>query len=398
MRLRSCDWTIVVIALATLTGCGDDAVDTGAGDASSDAGAADATKDTAACAPLPKQTIVDPPESDEVVVEGDPGSALGIFDPSLVYPAGAPGGALSYSSVPAQNDIRTRIALSNDKGASWHFAAEANTPTDVTIDCDGKTCTGRLIDEVSSLLLDPDDPAPARRWKLFTHRYLVMGQSTLRYELGHIALFTAPAPEGPWSGATKLLGWPSSSKLSSEGATTLTTSIPALADCVVLSEPGSLWIPGGGGAPSSVDLALTCIHPIGAGVGIRVELLRSVDHAVSFQHVATLVRADQAGCFGSTSPRISAPGLFSSGGHEYLVVSPEVEGVGYQGCLTLAIENIATGGVARTPVRFLAAPGGRFSGACAYAEGASPSGYLMPQAFLGTSRPFRIFRSKLGAP
>ncbi|MDB4993990.1 MAG: hypothetical protein JWM74_1422, partial [Myxococcaceae bacterium] len=157
-------------------------------------------------------------------------------------------------------------------------------------------------------------------------------------------------------------------------------------------------IPPSGGGPSSIDLALTCIHPIGASVGIRVELLRSIDHAASFQHVTTLVRADQAACLGTTSPRISAPSLFFSGGHEYLVVSPEVEGAGYQGCVTLAIENIAKGGVARTPVRFLAAPGGRFSGACAYAEGASPSGYLMPQAFLGTPRPFRIFRSKLGAP
>ena len=71
-------------------------------------------------------TEVDPASTPELAIIGDPGSPLGIFDPSLVYPAGAPGGALSYSTVLTQEAVHTRIALSADAGATWTFLSDAN--------------------------------------------------------------------------------------------------------------------------------------------------------------------------------------------------------------------------------------------------------------------------------
>jgi hypothetical protein len=49
----------------------------------------------------------------------------------------------------------------------------------------------------------------------------------LRYDLGHIALQTAPAPEGPWSEAAVAIGWAFSSPFSSEGAGLLLGDVPS---------------------------------------------------------------------------------------------------------------------------------------------------------------------------
>ena len=98
------------VAVLTLTlGCGSsggDAKDAAVGDGAAldavmvDAGAVvDAAPADAArsCVDdLPAPVLVDPAVAPELAVVGDPGSAAGIFDPSVVYPLGAPGGAMSF--------------------------------------------------------------------------------------------------------------------------------------------------------------------------------------------------------------------------------------------------------------------------------------------------------------
>ena len=362
-----------------------------------------ALPDASPCAPLPALSAVDPAGTPELVVAGDPGSPLGIFDPSPIYPAGAAGGAMSYSSVSATNDIRTRIAVSSDAGATWQYLADANASSPQTVDssdaaaCPGGTCSGRFISEVSSLAFDPFDPDAGRRWKLYTHSYLVLGADVLRYDYGFIAEAVAASPAGPWSTQRKLVGWTSTSPVSSTGATLLSTSLPELADCLALTEPGVLVLPGG-----ALDLSLGCVSLDGGAPRIRVVLLRSADHGASFQFLRTLLSSEDARCLGSPEGRINAADLFFAGGHEYVSVTPD-SASGYHGCLVLPIDDPVSGAVRRSAaggpvaVRRLDAPG-RFTGACSYAEGATALGYVVPIAFLGEARPFRMFRTGLAAP
>ena len=350
---------------------------------------------------LPAPVLVDPARTAELAVVGDPGSPTGIFDPSVVYPLGAPGGAMSYSSVTSTASIRTRIALSGDRGVTWTYVADANAVAALTIPstdaaaCPGGTCTGNLINEVSSLLIDPLDPDPARRWKLITHRYLVLPPTTLRYDYGHIALATAPEPQGPWTTPTPLIGWPSTSTFSSAGAATTTTGL-GLPDCLVLTEPGAFL------RGAEIDLVVGCVAVVGGAPQIRMELLRSTDHARTFTRVRTLLNAADAACLGEPgSARLNAGELFTSGGQEYLIATPEVTGQGYRGCVVMPIDDPVTGAVRRGPTgapvvlrRFTAA---RFTGACSYAEGTT-TGYLVPIAFLDQPRVFRIFKSGQLAP
>ena len=348
-------------------------------------------------------TLVDPAATPELTIVNEPGSPMGIFDPSMVYPSGAPGGAMSYSSVTAKDAIRTRIAVSQNAGATWTWVADANqvepttlSSTDMNV-CPGGTCSGNLINEVSSLIIDPDEPDASRRWKLFTHRYLVTTAQSLERRYGYIALYTAPKPDGPWIGPENAIGWDSETPLSSMGAGTNVTQIPALADCLAMSEPGALWVPGVG-----IDLALGCVY-FKNGISIRIERLRSTDHGKTFKHLAKLLDADDAACLGISASRINAAELFFTGGKEYLIATPETESEGYRGCYVFPIDDPISGLVSRDAqgkpvvVRKIDNPDKRFSGACSYAEGAP--GYLVPIAFLNEPpKLFRTFRTNIMAP
>lgn len=340
------------------------------------------------------------PATDEVLVAGDPGAAMGIFDPSIVYPESAAGGAMAYSAVPTQETIRTRIALSDDHGATWTYVAELNTPEPVTIvssdtsECPTGACSGNLISEVSSLVHDADDPDASRRWKLFAHRYLVGPGAALHYRIGSIALQTAPDPRGPWTAPAKLLGWTSPSDHSSSGVTLNVSTLSRTSDCLALTEPGALWLTG------ELRLALGCVYLVGATPRIRIELFRSADHAGSWQWVSTLLRPEDAACL-APGASINAAELFLHGGVAYVAATPSDE-AGYHGCVVFEIEDLAAGRVRRDAkgsafvTRTITPDPPRFSGACSFAGAAG--GYAMDVAFIGDPRPFRIIRTGIAAP
>ena len=359
-------------------------------------GGADA--DAGAVARCPATSAVS--TTDEVLVVGDPGAAMGIFDPSIVYPESATGGAMAYSAVPTQETIRTRIALSDDHGATWTYVAEPNLPEPATIassdssECPSGACSGNLISEVSSLVYDADDPDASRRWKLFAHRYLVGPGVALHYRIGTIALQTAPQPQGPWTAPQKLLGWTSPSDHSSSGVTLNVSTLSQTSDCLALTEPGALWLPG------VLELALGCVYLDGSTPRIRIELFRSADHAGSWQWVSTPLRPEDAACL-TAGASINAAELFAHGGTTYLAATPSDE-AGYHGCLIFEIDDIATGRVRRDAkgaafvARTITPDPPRFAGACAFSGGAG--GLAMGVAFIGDARPFRIIRTGIAAP
>lgn len=317
----------------------------------------------------------------ELTVAGET-AVMGIFDPSLVYPAGASAGAMAYSSVPDQETIRTHLAVSSDQGATWTLAGEANQPEAATLpssdatECPGGACSGKLISEVPSLIFDADEPDPNKRWKLFAHRYLVGAGVALHYRIGTIALQTAPAPNGPWTAPQKLLGWTSPAAYSSDGAAVNITTLPGSAqDCLALTEPGAVWLPG------TIDLAVGCVYLDGGAAHIRVELLRSVDHAAHWTSLGTLVRASDLGCAPATD--VNAPDLFAHDGVEYVAVTPS-DSASYHGCLVFPIAN---GAIAATPTEIYAGTG--FTGACSYAE---QTGYAIDVGHFDQSVRFHIQR------
>ncbi len=334
-----------------------------------------------------------------IAISGDSGSALGIYDPSIVAPPGTSTILMSYSSVPAQNQVFTRLAASTDLGATFNYVVDINAPAPLSIPCSAGICSGSLVHEVSSLVADPDDPDASRRYKVFTHSYMVIGQNTLHYEYGQLSLFTAPMPTGPWSPRSGVIGWSSDSSFSSQGAAMLTSQIPQLADCVALTEPGALIRPG-----ASLDLAVGCVFPQSGAGQIRIELLRSVDHGATFQYVARLLDPDEARCLGSSYNHFNAADLFTAGGNEYLLASPE-DNTGYRGCVVVQVVDPVTGTLSRTatgalnPTRILGPAGTRPTGACAYAEGASAAGYLAEVGFFDQPPPlFRMFKTGITAP
>jgi hypothetical protein len=312
-----------------------------------------------------------------------------------VYPEGATGGIMAYSAVPTQETIRTHIAASTDHGATWTFAVEANTPEATSIassdptECPTGTCTGNLISEVSSLIYDADEPDAAKKWKLFAHRYLVGAGVALHYRLGTIALQTAPAPNGPWTAPQKLIGWTSPSAYTSTGVATNITTLPGTAgDCLVLTEPGAIWLPG------VIDLAVGCVYPAGTGASIRIELLRSTDHAATWSSVGTLLKAEDAACLSST-PSLNGADLFASNGVEYVAATPS-NASGYTGCLVFALEagQVKRDAMGRAIVS-RAITAGQFEGACTFADG---TGYALDVGFFQDARPFRIFAPAITTP
>jgi hypothetical protein len=387
-----------------------DATSAGPEAGTGDAAALDAGADgDATCPNLPSVTLV-PSTSSPLVVQGDPGSELGIYDPSLVYPKGAGGGVLSYSTV-APNSVHTRIATSTDLGASFQYAAEPNEVTPVTVTtsdpafCDAGSCSvdGVLWHEVPSIVADPTDTTAP--YKLFVHSYVsAQGGAALRRDWGYIGMQTATTPTS-WSTEQKLLGWQSDATLSTSGVTQVLTDIAELHDCVAFTEPGAIVTDLG------LDLALSCASSPAPGVvEIRVVLLRSTDHAQTFSFVSTLVSAGDFACLDGVQPQILGPDLFTVAGTEYVVVSPlgpvsSTDAGGYRGCLTIPIADAGAGSIARAPggapsvVSWIESTDGRFTGPCTYAEGATAIGQIVPMQFADQAQPwFRILPTTVPEP
>lgn len=347
-----------------------------------------------ALAACPAPTLVPVAAAPSLAVAGDLGSTSGLFDPSVVYPSGAAGGAMAYSSVPDQHSIRTRIALSADRGRTWTFVAEPNRPELAVLpssdpaECPTGACVGWLLSEVASLITDPTDPDPAARWKLYAHRYLVEGNHRLHYRLGTITVQTAPAPQGPWSAPRKLFGLPSPSPYTLSGVQVNASRLAGLGDCLALTEPAALW------RPDRIDLAMGCVYQDpDRGPMIRVVRVRTFDHGRTWLGLGTMLRPGDADCLPGATPgaSVNAADLFlGDDGAEY--VSASASDPGYHGCAFYKVADPSTGQLERGPdgaprvLLTIAPTSGQFSGACS----TSSIGTLWSVGFFDSAKPFRV--------
>jgi hypothetical protein len=324
-------------------------------------------------------------------------NAAGLIDPSLYYPLGADAGLMTYTTVPDMAHVHIAIAASSDRGATWKYLGDVTKATPTTV-----PEPGQMVDESSSLVVDAADPDPNRRLKVFAHHYF-FGTSQA-FQLGYLAMYTAPVPEGPWS-ETKLFGWDASGM--AEGAVydiNTDPKLPELHDCFAVAEPGALARPDG-----TIDLAVSCPVVIPGPDTIDVRLLRSRDHGATWSFVSKLLTSQDGTSLGSSVPKINGADLFFANGAYHVVVSPEGPvdapggpGSGYRGCLVLPIADLERGAVARcngAPVVEAAYRGRdrQFVGACSAAEGAS-IGMMIPVPDFAFSDPFRVFAADAPLP
>lgn len=346
-----------------------------------------------------------------VTVTGDT-SALGIIDPSVAYAQDASSGLMTYTAVPSLDGVHIAIADSTDHGATWRYVADVTDSAPITITttddsiCGAASCAGKLVYESSSLIVDPSDPNPGHRLKVFAHAYFFNTDRHL--EIGYIAMDTASTPQGPWT-ETKLFGWDSSSPLSNTGVAYDVSTDPGLTglhDCVIVGEPGAVVRPSG-----TIDLALSCPVAYNDGTStVDIRLLRSDDHGATWTFVATMLTPDDATALGATSKEINGADLFFAGGTYHLIATPtgpvDFPGGtddGYRGCVVVPVEDLDAGTVSRcggepiVEASYLGQPG-QFVGACSADVGASADGMLIPVPDLNASVPFQLFASKLPIP
>jgi hypothetical protein len=337
-----------------------------------------------------------------VVVNGDPSPPpnpnSGIFDPSVLRLAS---GELwmSYSAVSYYNnassqlvqDVGIRLASSSNGGTTFNYVTTLASPgpatvTDATLTaCGALTCAGRWVYETSWLIDDSTDPNPARRYKLFAHKYFLNPASTPAtfYYLGAIVMWTASAPNATWSTETSLLGWnftpPELTPLR-----VLNALNPALAGCIVFAE-GTASVRSGG-----IDFAFACPEPVGNQFPQKIVLIRTLDHANMFQYVATLLGPADAPV-GVT--HFSAPALLATPGTAPVLIATPVRATGgtYDGCMVFPIANDASGELFRTvtgPVSILSTPSsGLMGGACTYDRNLGPRGILQNSVVLAPGAP-----------
>lgn len=354
----------------------------------------------------------------EVSVAGTPGLA-GIFDPA---PMSDDAGHLwmSHSTVrPSPHStagaplfqVRTRIASSPDKGATWSdIGVDPNAFEDADLQVpnpNGGTLWATWRFEVSRLLHDPFDPDPARRWKLPWHRLLAVAggaEGAPHFETGWIGLSTAPDPGGPWSPERKLvtgvgyddaidayLGAPEH-MLHKEYS-----GMAELGGCAFFSEPGVL------ARQEGIYMSLLCAR----ASSHKIVLLRWNHEMTTVEYLGdALVDADAAAFQedGEVFEGFSASELVETAQAVYLMVTPWVAPPqAYRGCLAFRVADLATATVERkdgAPVlveRVTGVPGS-FHGACGWDEAATASGILLSQLGSDPAAPYHMFATHLVLP
>ncbi len=344
-----------------------------------------------------------------ISISGD-NSPSGIYDPSILNDGCTVW--MSYSSVDYHQqsgnlvqDVGVKLARSDDGGASFSYVTTLGTPQATTVHdtnsgdpvCGTATCSGRWVYETSWLIDDSGDPQPTRRYKLFAHKYFLYPPSAAaakatHYELGSIVMWTAPSPDGAWSGETSLLGWDlTPPELVPQ--INVNTIDPALASCLVVAE-GAASVRG-----STLDFAFACPYLNASTIPQKIVLLRSTDHAASFSYVGTPLQAADAATFGADY--FSAPSLLPRDDSAPVLFATPVKAGIYSGCVVFPFADENAGTLTRdqhgAPVmlKTILPLAGDFGGACAWDRGLDATGVLLNEANANATPIFSVYATQV---
>ena len=350
-----------------------------------------------------------------------PAGSGGIFDPSLADTKPGQRAWMSYSVVdpsprwPDKNTrtITTRLAYSDDRGASWTDLGKVINPVSEPPGSDAQSWNN----EVSSLLFDPYAPTSAR-WKLFWHHYLYINNKG-RFQHGWIGYKEAATPpELASAPEVKLFVGRAYSKDNDDrsGSTGSPVAGAPLFDlhqlnhdldrCVAPSEPSAI------ASESGIYVALSCYQPkapgplamlMGGAVPI-VSLLKcdapcQPSHAGAWRYVAKLLTPDDAQAAGFD--KYTASDLFTQNGKYYLMVSPTSNkpwSSAYNGCHIFRFSSIDNGqlesdGGHPTIIKRIQGNPNTFNGACTYAQAVTVSGFLYGEIKMNKQPYFQIFQT-----
>jgi hypothetical protein len=258
--------------------------------------------------------------------------------------------------------------------------------------------------EVPTLALDPSDPDPGGRWKLFAHYYFWAPGRDRMVDYGWIVMRAAAGPAGDWSADVPLFGAGKSPAAPYHNTRVdLNALAPELKNTVAYSEPGALAHEG------RLYLSMSALQPHlgvrGISVDHRVFLLVSEDHGKSWRFVSTLLTPDNGlalGCAG-----FDGSSLASEQGRFFLLAAPMVlqgKTEELDGTAAFEFESLEEGRLRRNlkhqpvVVAFFAPQPSIFSqfgaGQATYDPANTRGGLIMPQFNLGAyPQVFQIFNT-----
>lgn len=331
---------------------------------------------------------------------------VGVFDASLAHGEGLRIW-MSYSAVELPADgsrltpINTRIAYSDDSGATWQDSGLlVNESHRVELPDDSQATEAIWLHEVSDLVYDPYAPTEAR-WILVWHQYLRAipegsQQQVNLYEHGWIAIRTAADPLGPWSEPKKLFtgrlysGINDASGLPAFKLNELYSSADELGNCATFTEPAVY--------ANSTRMYVTLKCPMSGDAG-KIILLGCSHDFSDCEYLGDFLDDSEAARFGPAYNGFSAPELVEVNGKVYLLATPtETDAKIYRGCLVFRVADLDAGTLeaengTSTVVTRIEGQSGTFSGACSYNAASTESGIIYNQAELDDQIEYQLYES-----
>lgn len=254
----------------------------------------------------------DNPASRRIVVTKVP-VRNGMYDPSVEYDTQGVGW-MAYSRVTLPSKVDTVIAKSTNRGKTWRFVKLVNASVPGSVRRNGAIIKGVWRYETPSLVHDPGDSA-RRRWKLFTHRYLVeapYGDEDRDLAGGHIEYRYAAAPQGPWSKPIRLFG-----KTGTGARVDINSLARTLRGNAFYTEIGT--VENNGVLYMSLDASATA-SGVGAWGKRKLILLASHDHARTWSYAGTLTNFLDALSFGYAA--FTGSSLAAQNGRLFALITP----------------------------------------------------------------------------
>ncbi|MCU7918807.1 MAG: hypothetical protein KZQ95_10670 [Candidatus Thiodiazotropha sp. (ex Epidulcina cf. delphinae)] len=312
------------------------------------------------------------------------------------------------------SQVRTRIASSQDGGASWVDVGvdpnQSNLLPDfqVTVGAEAVWVTWRF--EVSRLFYDPYDTDANQRWKILWHRVAAIGSPdpAALYQNSWIGYSSAATPDGSWHAERKLFTGslynsadmdpvigPPEFPLNTDYSTDL-------GGCTLFTEPGVL------ARSDGICISLQC-------TGERKIVLLRCDRVFSTcDYLGDLLTAADASQFslnGESLDFIGASELVDTETATYLIVTgvdQVIPGADqptnrYSGCLVFRVSDLDSARVERiagNPVLIKRVDGssGSFNGACGYDAQADGSGIIYSEFTPIATPRFHLFSSHVILP